>query len=420
MTFKELKVRLINELSLMTIDDFGVYQNQCIEDYLQGVDKAENYVCGSGVTLSFKLLIKNKLSLQKDLELEKKNANTSMISLESKNSQIKKDLSKKIDEKKEIQRKDLTLHEDITVNDIRREQLLKWNSESLFSCESDIDILQNEYNDQKKLIRKALKTLALLESNLNIVNFELNELNLNHEKIDEEFCALEFIAKVLLRKELVFNGFDSFFLNDIEEPTYSNFLINYLKKTILEIPVDWRDQLQSIFSSMPCLSGYVRYYYRFNSENILVHKTVRKIANYNETDYSIFLSLINSLNASVSVESKNMCIYIALSGGILAKIKFAAITEKVHNFKTKEIELFCLESKEINVNFITQKQFQIWGLALDLPIGYYILTDKYIINITFSTNPILLSNCLSTAQIISLQNIIEQQKRKSMDNEDDD
>jgi hypothetical protein len=365
------------------------------------------------------------------------------------------------------------LNEEIKFKISKKDELVKQKNDLLIEINKTEDVSKSKDKVLEDLRSNYNKTLQDLEDieNKPKTDFDISFENLKYiyfavygrkiEIISEDFRSEDFqyFQRRLEYSQQKLETFLRFKLENIEyiesnenfeESNYwsYNYLVsepmsyaeklNYWK--CLEtcfIPEKWKTVLKSILSnSIPSFSGIVE------AEPFCIEVFPEKnIDSVDFRDLSFLLALKNGLRQNSYIKNSNNLILLELFGGVSASITFREKTEYVKTKTTIETAIFpiikdkekYLENKDrqlIEQILYTQNGYANSTINILLPIGYYILTQEYVVEIYFHTTPILFN---SNAVAILAPNIsviakshdedIRQEKReeeKRKRKEDDD
>ena len=259
---------------------------------------------------------------------------------------------------------------------------------------AEIKSLENSYNIKKKEIQDLFERMR--ETNEDVI-FLTDEEN-----------SLRFFYKLLLDKEIKDNYVDFFSIRFHLKENRSQSerqLFNYLKLDENILPKSWRKFLNEILTGkIPNFSGH-RNYRRFE-------KAVSKLSN---VDYSYLLALKSALNYQEGIITEDNEIFLALSGGMMAKIGFKEKPSFVETFQQKETEIYF--QKNDNRNF--QKLYSY--ISIEHPNQWFLLTKEFVIEIGFESAPILFGNA-SIAEVATAKQIedIEEEERSAQERDDEE
>ncbi len=278
----------------------------------------------------------------------------------------------------------------------------------------EVSELQSKSQTIKENISKNETEIKSIQTTIEKTQKELKQLNeKENTHFKNEYSSLEFLFKTLLKKTIskseVFTHKKtgekySFWNNEeftktgeqelnIHRETFENYCNFMLSQTVSQniIPKGWRKLLYQILSNpLPNLAGtiskvaYNKLFY-FNSENLEL--TIQ--------DATTFLATKIAVKTNYSVRTADNKIILGLSGGLSATITFREKGDLIAQFQKQQFEIYsnCFLSKR----FVAHTLYQQTGYAnstisIETPGAYYILTDKFVIEIDFNAAPILFDN----------------------------
>lgn len=269
-------------------------------------------------------------------------------------------------------------------------------------------VLKNE-NEIKTIQTTIRKTQKELE--------QLSEKENNHYK--NEYLSLEFLFKTLLKKSIrkreviehrktgkkltnTYNyqsyvetvaektGEVTLDIHNCEFVEYSKFILAFTTNKNV-IPSGWRKVLYQILSTpLPNITGtisnitYNKHFY-FNSENL-------KLTN---KDISSLLATKIAVRTNYSVRTADNKIILGLSGGLSATITFREKGELIAKFQKQQFEIYSncfLSQRFVDHTLYHQTGYANSTISIETPGAFYILTDKFVIEIDFNAAPILFDN----------------------------
>ena len=311
--------------------------------------------------------------------------------------------------------------EDLEKSKEKKKKEIETYSTALGKLKTEISELQTKIKGVKESIVKNETEIKTIQITINKTQNELEQLSEkenNHYK--NEYSSLEFLFKTLLQKSITKRevierrkkgkkitnheyGFQSYDetvaektgevtldINDCSFEKYNKF-VSALTNNKNIIPSGWRKLLYQILSTpLPNLAGiidkvtYDKGFY-FKSANL-------KLTN---NDASALLATKIAVRTNYSVRTADNKIILGLSGGLSATITFREKGDLIAKFQKQQFEIYsnCLLSNR----FVAHTLYHQTGYAnstvsIETPGAYYILTDKFVIEIDFNAAPILFAN----------------------------
>lgn len=451
MTLTDIKEKIVEQLSKLTIDDFYSdphlsFAKQIFSEQtkLKTDEEFEQFL-----TEKFPETTAETLRYSLDQSIADFNEQIADIEKNIKTSQTKIDkLETQVEEKKE-QQADIPKQQDKTkseLTDIETEikqikplagkppydkqmeslektkekitKELETYSAAILKAKEELEELQNNIKTERETISQKESEIKSIHSQIENKQQELNQLQeKENTHFKNEYSSLEFLFKILLHKtigkvEIVTHKYtgekypiDRYYYdkNDIEKTGEQILKIHHcgfdeVCKFILpftnsksSIPKDWRKIIYKTLSNpiaeitgtiskiKPDSTAY------FTTENL----------GLSHIDISTLLAAKIAAKTKYSVRTSDNKIFLGLSGGLSATISFRDKGELISKFQKQPIEIYanCLSA----ARFVLQTLYYQTGYAnskieIETPGGYYILTDKLVIEIEFNPAPILFDN----------------------------
>jgi hypothetical protein len=173
----------------------------------------------------------------------------------------------------------------------------------------------------------------------------------------------------------------------------SQFITPYI---IIEntIPDDWRSLLFTILSKpIPNIAG--SFADIFHSRKTYFEWTELDLT---YLDTSFLLAIKIAVQANQTIQTTDQEIIISLSGGMSATLSFRKKGDLIAAFQRGPFEIFAKLTKQNRSYELEQYKFQTLyyqkgyadsEIQIETPVGYYLLTENYVIEITFNPAPIL-------------------------------
>lgn len=488
MTLTDIKNKIIEQLNIFTIDDFyfdpevnfakeifyELTKNKSkeqIEKYL--IDKFPETIV-EGKTFPIKLSI-NQLNDQitkadsviKDLEktfikLDKQTENnkSQLSEIPQKKSQSQsalKEIEMEIEQIKPLSNKAPYTKR---MNELEKEKNkinLEINTfeKKTEELKREISELQNKTNEVNKNIKEKVKEIKNIESKRNNAQKELQQQNKN-EFYDSEYSSLEFLFKILIKKsinkieleekrktgkkiELPYNryafgnniideivsektGEIKLEIDDFNEENCKELILPFAKKVNI-VPSDWRKIIYQILASpLPNLAGTI-----YNNDYYNNYNVNREILELTNEDISALLATKIAIKEKNSIITADNKIVLEISGGISATITFREKGKQIEKFQKEKIEIYSnclLTSRFVGQTLYKQNGYTVSYIEINTPGAYYILNDKFVIEIYFNPAPILLDNnneikfSTNTSDKYKLEDEEEEEQRRKKELED--
>jgi hypothetical protein len=289
---------------------------------------------------------------------------------------------------------------------------------AISKSKEELEELQNKIKTEKETIFEKQSEIKSIHSQFNNKQQELYQLQeKENTHFKNEYSALEFLFKTILHKtinkvEIVTlketgekypferynfneenierNGEHHLQIRDCGFDEVGKFILPFTNSKC-SIPKGWRNIIYKTLSSpIADIAGKIskikhdsKVY--FTSENLkLTH-----------IDTSTLLATKIAAKTKYSLRKADNTIFLGLSGGLSATISFREKGNIISKFQKQPIEIYanCLSSEQ----FIQQTLYYQTGYAnssieVKTPGGYYILTDKFVIEIEYVPAPILFDN----------------------------
>ena len=289
---------------------------------------------------------------------------------------------------------------------------------AISKAKEELEVLQNNIKTERETISQKQSEIKSIHSQIGNKQQELSQLQeKENTHFKNEYSSLEFLFKILLHKtiskvEIVTHKktgkkysinhyyFDE---NDIEKTGEQILNIRHcgfdeVCKFILpftnsksSIPKDWRKIIYKTLSNpIPVIAGTIS---KIKPDSTAYFATEN--LGLSHIDTSTLLATKIAAKTKYSVRTSDNQIVLGLSGGLSAIISFRDKGEMISKFQKQPIEIYanCLSSAQ----FVLQTLYYQTGYAkskieIETPGGYYILTDKLVIEIEFDPAPILFDN----------------------------
>ena len=290
---------------------------------------------------------------------------------------------------------------------------------AISKLKSEVDELQTKIKSEKEIIATKQSEIKTIQTSIGSKQKELEQLTekeTTHFK--NEYSSLEFLFLALLhkgiRKEPVFktvktgktiyNYRGAKCAEEIQEKTGELILashkigfdevckfISSLTISANSIPKDWRKIIyQTLSNPIADIAGSISKIRRDNTEYFK-----QKPLELTHIDTSTLLATKIAAKTNYSIRTANNKIVLALSGGLSATISFREKGDLIAKFQKQPFEIYanCFSREQ----YVLQTLYYQTGYAnseiqVKTPGGYYILTDKFVIEIEFDAAPILFDN----------------------------
>ncbi len=286
---------------------------------------------------------------------------------------------------------------------------------AISEVKKEITELQSQIKTEKEIISQKQKEIKSINSAIENKNKELIQLTeKENTHYFNEYLSLEFLFKILLHKSIekreVYinretgekyseerhsysrvviekNGEVTIITKKIGFDVYCLFVIDYTNSNAI-IPKGWREILYQILSNpIPAISGKIsKVNYNstsyFNRENLEL----------SHVDTSALLAIKIAVIANSSIKTSDNTIILGLSGGLSATIIFSKKGNIIKKFQKQPFEIFanCLDPERFVMQTLySQNGYADSKIEVKTPGAYYVLTDKFVIEIIFSPAPIL-------------------------------
>lgn len=279
---------------------------------------------------------------------------------------------------------------------------LKENFRDKLSKVFDSQSIDNFCSNKKSVIAHEIKSLE--NSNLVEKNKIQDSFKEIRDKNEEIICltnnenALRFVYRALINKKMKDNNVEIqsirfYLINHFEESEF--YLSHFLKPEQKILPKYWRKHLNKTLSEkIPNFSGHINFN-RFE-------KVVSKLSS---VDYSYLLALKSALNYQIEIITDDNEIFLALSGGMMAKICFKEKSSFVETFQQKETEIYY--QKNDNSNYKNLYSY----VSIEYPNKWFLLTKEFVTEISFESAPILFGNA-SIAEVATAKQIEEEEEEE--------
>lgn len=219
---------------------------------------------------------------------------------------------------------------------------------------------------------------------------------------EDQANALNFLLGLLLGMKAKNSNYGGYNKNEplerIDKDKRRILIITALGNNMV-FPQDWRVALNDIFSQpIPEFSGSLAKP-EYERETYLVREKLQ----ISDTDLGAILSLRIAIENGYSLQLQSNQIALALPGGLLAKIIFRNKPASLSKFQKSEVELFAkgyeghsdrtgqwVIWRNKSENLFHQTGYANSQLEITIPYGYYVLTEAFVIDITFEAAPMLL------------------------------
>ncbi len=463
MKFKEIKESVIRQMSELTIDDFSVNPNVLnIKEFI-GESDFQNFIKDNYISTIFKYhenLLNNELRIIED---ESENI-LAEINLHEKNKKnIEDKLDKELDEEKSLNSKEKSVKTEIdairkdlvSIKKANLTYLLGEKQNEVEEKESKLSAQIRQISDETQKRKQLIKSFTEEKNNIILLinkckqkseelslsvldkKNEINSLKAKEQLFDEEFENMKFLSEIILRKKITLERKSNNYYYDFDKELkfselnmeeFSELAIPYLQQNEF-IPKNWREVLFTTLSQrLPNFSGFRKVQILINSGRnnswpfLSIPPIVRQELSLNNTDYATCLALKTALGSNDCIETSNNKIILGLSGGLLSTISFKEKTKEISNFQQNTIEFYTdcyFPGSYKNENSYTNSSIYS-GISIQIPRGYYILNEKYIIQISFSTTPILFNNNITLIHAQELLNQELMREEQERLNDDDD
>lgn len=318
-----------------------------------------------------------------------------------------------------------------------------------------LEKLKAEISELKTMTDSVKENIAKNETEIKTIQTSINKTQKELEQLKEkensyyknEYSALEFLFKTLLKKSITkdevieyqktgkklrnnfnYQSYDEEVAVKTGEVTldiqncsfedYSKFVLTFINNKNI-IPVGWRKILYQILSNpLPNLSGtisnlnYDKHFY-FNNENL-------ELTNI---DISALLATKIAVKTNYSVKTSDNKIILGLSGGLSATIIFREKGELITKFQQQQFEIYsnCFLSQRYVAHILySQNGYANSTISITTPGAFYILSDKFVIEIDFNAAPILFDNnsIIKFAPNISGKAKHEEERRRQQEEDD--
>lgn len=437
MNLLELKDKIASHLSTLTIDDYyldttlsstralfqeltGFGEDDEIEQFLVNQIPNTNYQ-------AFEKVVKNTIAKYNE-RLD--NLRRSVGALKSKTAEFEQNIADKLDAQKAIPSKKQEIENAIASNDLEINQIkplaaqkadyairiasierenVALNQQMAVLLEAakqlveEIAGLEALISEKQVVVDKEALEIEEIESTIKGKQAELQDLEAQKDTyFVAQAEALDYLLGILLCKRVDNSSYfriESFGrihekkpLSSIGEAEQQSLIGNGLRNTAV-LPKDWRRILASVLTqNLPDFSG------SWASPNCSrVNYLKNECYDLSGKDIAIFLALKTAVLHGYHVQTFDNTIALAMSGGIMAKIQFRPKGNELTMFQDRPFMLFAKVGNEYNgaERFVAATLFQQTGYAdselkISIPIGYYILSEKFVVDISFEAAPILL------------------------------
>jgi myosin heavy subunit len=453
MTLTDLKNKIAGQLNKLTIDDFYADPNvsfvketfaeltnqkseEQIEKYLtdkfpETIVEAKRFALEQKVT-ELNNQIATVQSAIKDFQTEIDNLEKQSADKKEKQADIPKKKSQVESEIKEIQTEIQQIKplankapyikqmEDLEKSKEKKSKELESYPASLDKLKIEISELQTMTEGVKENIAKNEAEIKTIQTSINKIQKELEQLSeKENSHYKDEYSSLEFLFKILLKKsitkreEIEYQKTGKKIRNNLNYQSYDekvavktgdvtlgihNCSFDDYSRCVLKftnnknvIPVGWRKILYQLLSNpLPDLAGAisnVNYYpdFYFNNENLEL----------TDKDISALLATKIAAKTNYSVKTSHNKIILGLSGGLSATIIFREKGELIAKFQKQQFEIYsnCFISRRYVAQILyDQTGYANSTISVETPGAFYILSDKYVIEIYFNAAPILFDN----------------------------
>lgn len=152
------------------------------------------------------------------------------------------------------------------------------------------------------------------------------------------------------------------------------------------IPKDWRDIVNQILSKpIPELSGTLAQHTYLKREGLKL----------TDLDLTTLLATKIAIRSKHSILTAKNKIVLALSGGLAAIISFREKSKLIANFQEQPTEIYanCLSTKRYSLKELYhQTGYADSSIEIKLPNAYYILSERFVIEIYYTAAPALFDN----------------------------
>lgn len=463
MKFKEIKESVIRQMSELTIDDFSVNPNVLnIKEFI-GESNFQNFIKDNFISTIFEYHENLLNSELRTIEIESESILEEIKSLEKNKKNLEDKLDKELDEEKILKTKEKSVKTEIdairkdlaSIKKANLTYLLGEKQNEVEEKESKLSAQISQISDEIQKRKQNINSFTEEKNNIILLinrcsqkseeislsaldkKNELNSLKAKKQIFDEEFADMKFLSEIILRKKIGFkrklmtsyNEYDNeLVFSDLNLEEFCALVFPFLQQKEF-IPKNWREELFTTLSQpLPNFSGFrkVQIFTKSDRNNswpfLSIPPIVRQELSLNNTDYATCLALKTALQANDSIETNDNKIILGLSGGLLASISFKEKTKEISNFQQNTIEFYtdCYFPDSFkNENSYTNSSIYS-GISIQIPRGYYILNEKYIIQILFSTTPILFNNNLTIihAQELLKQKLMREEQERLNDDDD--
>jgi hypothetical protein len=278
-----------------------------------------------------------------------------------------------------------------------------------------------KYYNEGKTAKAKLKQLKYFPDSFNSEIYrlkdQLNKLNLQGEayfKKDDD--ALDFLFAILLGVRLNTKDYGNIYpsLSIPLSPSEKIAKVaKYMKRNNL-VPKDWRQQLHRV-----CSSPLRRHTGSISSptEERARYFELKKCS-LSITDMAAFLSLKIAALQYEYILTATGTIVLALPGGLAALVSFREKGKIIAKQQTKAIETYinCLQVKDQYAYHLMYHYDggPAAGVGIETPGAYYIISEQYVLDITFIAAPMLLGFDImaKAAQSISIVAKLDEEKAK--------
>lgn len=227
------------------------------------------------------------------------------------------------------------------------------------------------YSDEYRTIKR---NLEVAKEDLKKHKQQLNNASRNYDSLNSSIKGLE-------RKIEYFNSIN----HELDLKSFYNYVQS--SKPIQE--KKWRKTLYSALNEAPKLKGSI---IRVRTDGVdhCFFKREKEL-NADALDYSILLALKNGIRTSPSIKTNDGGHCFALSGGIMAEVKFKAMTAELLKFKKETIEIFRAQHPTKNTLYY-QHGYANSTIDIELRDHYILLTEDFWIELKLHATPILFNN----------------------------
>ncbi|HLP95661.1 MAG TPA: hypothetical protein VK168_16575 [Saprospiraceae bacterium] len=264
---------------------------------------------------------------------------------------------------------------------------------------AELEAISLKIKSEKDVIAQKKHKIESFSALIDNKQDELKELAKKEEtQFKDEYNSLEFLFLVLLQKKISVsenykNRSPNLNINNCDFDQIRTFISPYFSSENV-IPENWRSILQAMLSKpIPKISGT---FTDINYNN--KHFFIREELELTHIDTSFLLATKIAVASKPSLQIEGNKIFLGLSGGMAAMISFRKKGTLISKFQQNPFEFFAKCVRDYRYKepkqYVSQTLYQQTGYAdssveISTPVGYYMLSKDYVIEIDYLPAPIL-------------------------------